>query len=1146
MHAEKGVLRSLRLKISLVAVAGHTSCELLVRRLRMPRSWPVMAVVSAVGLTIALVPAGAASAAPARPVRPAVTPAAKIAAGEARPGHVALSQGTAGQAAARVPAGTVASPPSIPVGSGPVSNGTLLKFAISDKVSLQVNVGSGDALVTTSDIAIPEQGTSLTLGTSYNSLLTGSGVAQGAEGYGWRQREGVDVQLYPASSDGSVTLLGEDGTAGKFTKPASGSTYGSPAVFHATLSSAPTSTCSGSAYQLTWHQTGEVMCFTAAGLLTSEADRNGNTTIYAYNGSGQETSITYKPAGDSTAVATVTASYTGSYLTGLSQSGGLLGTRTITYTVNASTGNLTSVKQADGTLIQFGYDSSHDLTSVENGASLTTTVGYNSAHQVTSVTQPTTGTSTATTRLDYVSSTETQVATPDTTQSDPVPSVPDITYTIGSDDLVTQSTDQASDTTKAGYNGEDNVNSATGAISGENSSATYGNSGESMLNSQSPTGATSKLAYGNPDTTANPTAEFQPSSSTDAQANTTAYAYNGPGNLDQAQNAMAATAKVSYNSDGTPATSTNPLNGITNYGYNAAHQLTKVTSPTSGSLKATSITYDGFGRVATLTDGAGNTVTYTYDFTDRITKAAYTGGPHPLTVTYAYDGAGNLKTQTDPSGTMTYGHDGRNLVTSRTGTSGGGTLTYKYNGDGDLTSVADAGGTTTYLYNTRDLMYQMTDPAGNVWHFEYDADRRRTATFFDTVVPSLSTWAAKQTTGYDKSGRIAQIEVFENSNGSTPVSNISYCYSKFVSGQPCPVTSATTDTSLVQYSVNNLTGTVSQDTYDFGNRLTKETNVDGKTYSYGYDADGNLTSGAGAGSLAYNSSNQITTAGYSYDADGSLTATPHTGAITYNDAEQTTGTATSPSTNPETFTYAGAGQDQVLSDGSTASTIYGLSGIGGKPWVQSYTPANAGKAVYILHDQQGTPLGYISAGKDFAFLTDNLGSVTGIAATSGTTVASYSYDPYGQVTDGGEIGYTGALADPFDGQDDSAGIAANNWDHFGDRWYNPATGSFTTTDPQTTLGNASNGNAYAYAADNPANYTDPTGQDIWGDIAAGVLTAAGTAGAVVGVAVSLPVLTVVGAVVAVAGLGVYIYQMECKYGGAGSMWTMPGQCTVFG
>lgn len=110
----------------------------------------------------------------------------------------------------------LASAPQIPVGSGPVLNGTFVKFSISDRVSLQVNVGSGDALLTTTDITIPEVGSSLTLGTSYNSLLTGSGVAVSSNGDGWRSREGADVQLYPAD-DGSVTFLGEDGTAGKFT-----------------------------------------------------------------------------------------------------------------------------------------------------------------------------------------------------------------------------------------------------------------------------------------------------------------------------------------------------------------------------------------------------------------------------------------------------------------------------------------------------------------------------------------------------------------------------------------------------------------------------------------------------------------------------------------------------------------------------------------------------------------------------------------------------------------------------------------------------------------------------------------------------------------------------------------------------------------
>jgi hypothetical protein len=44
--------------------------------------------------------------------------------------------------------------------------------------------------------------------------------------------------------------------------------------------------------------------------------------------------------------------------------------------------------------------------------------------------------------------------------------------------------------------------------------------------------------------------------------------------------------------------------------------------------------------------------------------------------------------------------------------------------------------------------------------------------------------------------------------------------SQIICMTPCPVNSATTDTSLVPYSVSNFTGTVSQDTYDSGNRLT--------------------------------------------------------------------------------------------------------------------------------------------------------------------------------------------------------------------------------------------------------------------------------------------------------------------------------------
>jgi RHS repeat-associated protein len=988
------------------------------------------------------------------------------------------------------PTMTISYVPSVPAGTGPVPNGTFVHFPVSDRVSLEVNVGSGNAVLTTSDISLPEIAGPLTLGAAYNSLDAGWGpLSMGANG--WSQRQGVDV-LLDKESNGNLLFLGPDGLSGTFATITGKTTYTSPGNFHVTLEQSPSGTCGSTGWTMYWHDTGTKMCFNTSGYLTSESDRDGNTTAFSYNSSNNhETQITYTPNGLSSPTETVTVTYSGCgcTLTGLTESGGSAATKTVTYTWNSS-GNISSVQQPDGTTISFGYDGSHDLTSIKNGAGNTTQLNYNASHQVTSVTQPTTGSNTATTRFDYVSSTETLLADPNTNQSDPVTSVPNVTYTVTpSTSLVTKAVDQAGDTESTSYTSFDDVNTATNGLDGQTKNTYGSNSGESLTASEAPMGATSKIAYGNSNSGSDPTGAFQPSTSTDAQGNTTTYTYDGAGDLDQAASALPATAKVSYNSNGTPATSTDPTGGVTNYGYNSLDQVKTVTPPSSGSLKPITVTYDGFGRVSTVTDGDGNTVTYTYDLEDRILKAAHTGGSAAVTVTYVYDGAGNLKTQTDPSGTTSYTYDGLNLVLTKAATSGGGTLTYGYDADGNLTSATDAGGTTTYVYNTRNLLTSLTDPTGENWEFAYNADGQRTTTWMNTD-STESFWEGKIVTSYDLGGRISAIEAYNQETPSNIVSNVSYCYTKYVSGSSCPTTqNASTDTSLLQYSVNNQTGAVSQYTYDATDRLKSVTNDGGKTYSYGYDSDGNLTTGAAYGSLGFNTSNQITSTGFSYDGAGNMSVSNINGSQTYNDAGQMTSVANSSGT--EKFSYAGDTQDEVLSDNSATGITYGLAGQGGQPWVQSYTPAGSSSPVYVLHDQQGTPLGYVQAGHTYMYVTDNLGSVTGIVEYCGCTEATYSYDPSGNITAKSGAAdadnlllYTGSLTDT---------IASNTtgYVHDGSRWYEAATGAFTTEDTSSYLANPADGNRYAYAADNPANYTDPTGNSVCGYAIAGLFTLIG-------------------------------------------------------
>jgi len=103
------------------------------------------------------------------------------------------------------------------------------------------------------------------------------------------------------------------------------------------------------------------------------------------------------------------------------------------------------------------------------------------------------------------------------------------------------------------------------------------------------------------------------------------------------------------------------------------------------------------------------------------------------------------------------------------------------------------------------------------------------------------------------------------------------------------------------------------------------------------------------------------------------------------------------------------------------------------------------------------------------YLADRQGSIRDIVSLTGATVLDHiEYDAYGNVTletnaaNGDWVRYNGGRLD-----------AATGYILFGERWYNPATGSWTERDPSGFGGG--DYNLSRYVGNGPTDGTDPTG-----------------------------------------------------------------------
>jgi RHS repeat-associated protein len=242
--------------------------------------------------------------------------------------------------------------------------------------------------------------------------------------------------------------------------------------------------------------------------------------------------------------------------------------------------------------------------------------------------------------------------------------------------------------------------------------------------------------------------------------------------------------------------------------------------------------------------------------------------------------------------------------------------------------------------------------------------------------------------------------------------------------------------TTIDYTYNDGAGTSTGQP----NTLTSSTVNSGQPTTYGYDADGNTTSidaPSGNQALTWTSDSKLSTdttsagtTSYIYDADGNLLATDDpTSDTLYLFGEQITAT---------------------LNSQGTATAITGqrfISLPGGSQVVRTGTSSNF---YFETGDQHGTKL---------------------LALNSSLQNPVWrQYTPYGNprgTPTGTWPDTNGYLGDPVD--------ANTGFTTIGARQYDPTTGRFLSLDPDFEAGDPNQMGGYAYAGDNPATFSDPTG-----------------------------------------------------------------------
>ena len=823
--------------------------------------------------------------------------------------------------------------------------------------------------------------------------------------------------------------------------------------------------------------------------------------ITSYDAMGREVSSTDQNTGE---VTTTTYDFMGRVVKterSLTDQEGNKTSQTETKSYNAN-GAVTSETSSAGVTTEYRYDSRNRVTTTKEDADNTTKTTETSYGYETAVIHTLTGTKTY--KDLQVQTTKVNGTVTDKTWTDHAGNaVRTLSSGIYTDHVFTEDGKEiAAVTLESSTDGE-----------GKISLALYNKEGKTTHTISQPVIDGDSITTGK-DTIINETAydiNGNESAVTDGNGNVTTYTYddqNRVTGVSRKNGNETISNSISYDmgTDGKTTTSVKDANGHVNKEVTNEAGLTESTTDLGDGEEqiTTAYSYETNGNKIRENYADGGYKTFDYDRKNRLIKtesyeageAGESIGEKTLKTVYSYDINDRLLESID------YQIDGAEETAVRY-------AEYQYDRRGQTTGYAE--------------LSQENEPTADEIkahqiRYHYDSDGKLTKVTYPTTKNGVHALSYE----YDQNGWLTKIKgEIQSGDGSTEKTVRSYTYDSLDRVKEMTYTDLETGKVMESYrysydknsnitektEVNNYpkedTDKVNETkayTYDALGRLTKTVTTDHKnddktkTVTYTYDKAGNRTTeddGTTQTAYTYNGLDQLQTATkekgtavdevrqYSYDANGNQTdvkntKTGQTESYTY-DAENRLSKVSVTDKDGKTAViqqnhYNGDGQRIQKVEGSKTTNYYYQDGV-----VSYTTDGENSQTSQNLIGTDGNILATQRYGSDHTdyllYHKDIQGSTTSLVKEDGSADATYRYTDFGETTINGdnkaenEVCYTGGI------YDHSTGLYYLNA-----RYYNPEDGRFVTEDTyRGETAKPETGHLYAYCANNPVNYVDPSG-----------------------------------------------------------------------